>query len=146
MRSQKTVRKKFAEVFTPPHVVFLMILQPGIRECLQGVDKTILDPATGEGQFPCCELVWKMFFNLGTLNEETVLRALRSLHAIDIQAPSVAKAKEHLLATIADAYKFFTGKEFTALDAAKEILDENFIVGDSLKIMKQWSDKQQSLF
>lgn len=123
-----------------------MILQQGMRDCVKGLDKTMLDPATGEGQFSCCELVWKMFFNLDTLNEETVLRALRSLYAIDIQSASVAKAKEHMLATIRDAYKFFTGKEFTELETAKKMLDENFIVGDSLKIMKQWSDKQQSLF
>ena len=61
-RISKERANKFAEVFTPPGVVFEMILQDGIRACLADVDKTMFDPTCGEGQFPCSELVWKMFF------------------------------------------------------------------------------------
>ncbi|MBR1645161.1 MAG: SAM-dependent DNA methyltransferase [Selenomonadaceae bacterium] len=138
--------KKFAEVFTPPGVVFSMILQDGIRSCVADVDKTILDPAVGHGQYPCGELVWKMFFGLDRLNEEFVLRAIKSLHAIDIQPASVEIAKQHMIKTACDAYKFFTGKEFTRTDDARKILDENFICGDSLKIMRDWAAPQQKLF
>ena len=137
---------KFAEVFTPPGVVFYMILQDGIRACVADVDQTILDPACGHGQFPCAELVWKMFFGLDNLSENFVLRAIKSLHGIDIQATSVETTKNHLIQTACDAYKFFTGNEFTRTDDARKILDENFICGDSLKIMHEWSDRQQSLF
>lgn len=135
-------RKKFAEIFTPPGVVFQMILADGVRECVKDVDKTILDPSCGEGQFPCCELVWKMFYNLDTLDETISLRALKSLYGIDIQPTSVAKTREHLLQTIQDAYKFFTGEEFTRLDEARAIVEENFICGDFLK----FSNPQQTLF
>ena len=76
---------KFAEVFTPPGTVFFMILQDGIRACVADVDKTIFDPACGHGQFPCSELVWKMFFGLERLDEDFILRALKSLHGVDIQ-------------------------------------------------------------
>jgi len=138
---------KHAEVFTPPWCVFLMILNSGIREVVKGVDKTMFDPAVGHGQYPCAELVWKMFYNLDALDEPTAIRALASLYGIDIQATSVASCRENLKATLADAYEFFTGKKFsvptTVLD---EILEKNFIVGDSLKIMRQWSEPQQSLF
>ena len=137
---------KHAEVFTPPGVVFSMILQDSIRSCVADVDKTILDPAVGEGQFTCGELVWKLFFGLDRLNEEFVLRAIKSLHAIDIQPTSVEIAKQHMIKTACDAYKFFTGKEFTRTDDARKILDENFICGDSLKIMHDWTDRQLSLF
>ena len=136
----------FAEVFTPPGVVFEMILQDGIRSCIADVDKTILDPACGHGQFPCAELVWKMFFGLDKLSEDFVLRALKSLYGIDIQPDSIEKTKNHLIQTACDAYKFFTGDEFTRTDEARKILDENFICGDSLKIMRKWADRQQSLF
>lgn len=137
---------KFAEVFTPPGVVFFMILQDGVRACVADVDKTILDPACGHGQFPCCELVWKMFFGLDKLSEDFVLRAIKSLHGIDIQATSVETTKNHLIQTACDAFKFFTGNEFTRTDEARKILDENFICGDSIKIMREWANPQQSLF
>lgn len=138
--------KKFAEVFTPAGCVFDMILQDGIRPLLKDVDKTILDPATGEGQFPCAELVWKLFFNHETLTEQKVLRALKSLYAIDIQPASIDLCKNHLRDTIKDAYKFFTGKDFTRWDDVEKILAENLIVGDSLKVMNDWINPQISLF
>ncbi|MBR2519733.1 MAG: hypothetical protein IKE46_08115 [Selenomonadaceae bacterium] len=137
---------KFAEVFTPPGTVFFMILQDGIRACVADVDKTIFDPACGHGQFPCSELVWKMFFGLERLDEDFILRALKSLHGVDIQPASVETTKNHLIQTACDAYKFFTGNEFTRTDEARQILDENFICGDSLKIMHEWAGRQQSLF
>lgn len=138
--------KKYAEVFTPPGVVLMMILQEGIRPMLRDVDKTILDPAVGEGQFPCLELVWKIFYQIGNVDEETVLSAARSLYGIDIQPSSVAKTKNHLIQTACDAYKFFTGRDFTATDKLQKIVDENIICGDSLKIMRDWSNPQMSLF
>lgn len=144
--ASKDNSRKFAEVFTPAGVVFDMILQEGLRDCLKGLDKTILDPAVGEGQFPCAELVWKMFYNLDTLDEGKALIALDSLYGVDIQPASVAKAREHLLLTIRDAYQFFTDEEFTRMDEARAIVDERIIEGDSLKIMRQWANPQLSLF
>lgn len=138
--------KKYGEVFTPPQIVLEMILQDGIRDCLVDVNKTMFDPAVGEGQFPTCELVWKMFFSVERLDEETALRALASLYGVDIQSTSVAKCKEHLLETICAAYKFFTGQEFTRMEEAREILDQNIIVGNSLELMRDWANCQQSLF
>lgn len=141
--------KKHAQVFTPAGVVFEMILNDGIRELVMDVDKTVLDPAAGEGQFPCAELVCKMFYNLDTLDEETALRALASLYGIDIQSSAIATTKTHLKATLADTYKFFTGKDFPLTDyepLIDSILEENLIVGDSLEIMNKWAAPQQSLF
>ena len=146
MMSYTGSKGKFAEVFTPAGIVFDMILQDGMRPVLMDVQKTILDPAVGEGQFPCAELVWKMFYNLDTLDEATALLALDSLYGIDIQPTSVAKAREHLLLTIRDAYKFFTLKEFTRMDEARAIVDERIIVGDFLKLAKEWTNPQLSLF
>ena len=137
--------KKHAEVFSPAGLVFEMIMYADMRECLQ-IDKTILDPAVGEGQFPCAELVMKMFYNLERLDEETALRALASLYGIDIQPSSVEKARTHLLLTLQDAYRFFTGKEFTRLDEAQEIVGRNMIIGDSFKLLKEWANPQGVLF
>ena len=140
--------KKYAEVFTPAGTVFEMILYEGVRDCVRDVDATILDPAVGQGQFPCAELVCKMFYNIDRLTPELALRAVQSLYVIDIQTNNVKTTQNHLLATLLDSYEFFTGKllpvdiQFAAHDA----VNNNFIVGDSLKIMEEWTKPQQSLF
>ena len=144
--SDKKQVKNFAEVFTPAGVVFQMCLQQGIRPVVMDVDKTILAPAVGQGQFPCAELVLKLFFNVDKLNEEIALRALNSLYGVDIQPASVNLARKHLLDTLIDSFKYFTGKDFTLLDDAKAIVNENIIVGDFLKLAKQWTNPQLSLF
>lgn len=136
---------KFAEVFTPAGTVFEMLI-PNFNDLLRDPDKTIFDPAVGEGQFPCAELVLKLFFNVERLDEELVLRALKSLYAMDIQATSVVKARNHLIATLQDAFRFFTGNEFTRLDEARAIVEKNIMVDDSLKAMREWANPQQSLF
>lgn len=145
--TQKTdAYHKHAEIFTPPGVVALMVLEDGIRACVRDVDKTIFDPACGHGQFPCFALACKLFYGVDRLDEDIALRALQSLYGIDIQQSSVDATKRHLLQTLTDSYKFFTGNEFTRLAEATDIVNENFICGDSLKIMKRWASRTIELF
>ena len=138
--------KKHAEIFTPAGTVFEMITQAGMRKNLQAVDNTMFDPAVGQGQFPCAELVWKMFYNIDKLDEELALRALQSLYAMDIQHDNVIKTREHLIATICDAYKFFTGNDFTRIDDAFYIVFDNIVCGDSLEFMRKQTQPQLELF
>lgn len=135
-----------AEIFTPPGIVALMVLEDGIRDCVRSVDKTIFDPACGHGQFPCFELICKLFYNIDRLDEELALRALKSLYGMDIQAVSVEVTKRHMLATLVDAYKCFTGNDFTRIDEATAIVEENFVCGDSLPFMRQCASRQLPLF
>ena len=130
--------KAHGEVFTPAGVVFEMVMQGGLKKIIRDVDKTIFDPAVGEGQFPCAELVMKMFCQIENLDEETALRALKSLYGMDIQELSVLKAQTHLLMTIYDTYKFFTGKKITCIDEAGSIVAKNIMIGDSLDYMKSF--------
>ena len=136
--------KKFAEVFTPPGIVFRMILLPEFIELLKDLDKTFFDPAVGEGQFPAAELVLKLFYNLDRLNIETAMTALGSLYGMDIQAESIKKCHAHMSATLNDAYKFFTGEDFPQNSYGKIIISENFRTGDSLKFMSDLA--QPTLF
>lgn len=138
--------KSHAEVFTPGGLCFEMCLNPDLRDLFTNVDATVLDPAVGQGQFPCTELVLKMFCNVDKLDEDLALRALRSLYGIDIQESSITECKIHLLQTLRDAYKFFTGNDFTRFDEAFAIVNENMVVGDSMKIMAEWTTPQPSLF
>lgn len=145
-KDKNSAYHKHAEVFTPAGLVFDMILNEYVRELVQDVDKTAFDPAVGQGQFPCAELVSKLFYNIDRLDEDLALRALKSLYGIDIQESSVRQAREHLILTLCDSYRFFTGKEFTRLAEAQAIVEENIICGDSLKIMEKWANPQGSLF
>ena len=134
---------KNSTVYSSAGLCFQMLLYPEVRDCLQ-FDKTILDPAVGEGQFPCAALVLKFFYNLEQLDEDSALRALKSLYGIDLAG--VDKAKQHLRQTLADAFKYFTGREFSRWLEADIILDENFLQGDSFKLLKLWAQPQLSLF
>ena len=145
-KGKNSAYHKYAEVFTPAGLVFELVLQEGMRDIVQGVDKTVLDPTVGQGQFPCAELVCKLFYNIDRLDEDLALRALKSLYGIDIQESSVRQAREHLILTLCDSFRFFTGKQFTRLAEAQAVVNENIIQGDSLKIMEQWTNPQGSLF
>ena len=138
--------KGYAEIFTSAGLVFKMIMEEGIRPGLEEVDKTLFDPAVGHGQFPCAELVMKLFYQVGRLNETVALRALKSLYGMDIQPASVGIAREHLIATLVDSYRYFTGKEFKRIDEARAIVEGNIMVGDNLKAMGKWAAPQQELF
>jgi len=138
--------KKHAEVFTPPGLVAFMVLTDGVRDCVRSVDKTIFDPACGHGQFPCFELVCKLFYQIGNLDEEIALRALKSLYGMDIQQSSVDATKRHMIQSLVSAYKFFTGNNFTRLAEAAQIVNKNFTCGDSLQFMRQCVSRQLYLF
>ena len=129
--------KKYGEIFTPPGIVFKMVMIPEVREDLKILEKPFFDPCVGEGQFPCAELVLKMFYNLDKLNEEKAIRILKSICGMDIQAENVDKCRAHILATFCDAYLFFIGEEISEATLCKAItiIAQNFKTGDSLKFM-----------
>lgn len=137
--------KKHGEVFTPAGTVFEMVMRSEVRDVLTDVDKLIFDPAIGQGQFPCAELVLKLFYNLDRLDDELALRALKSLYGMDIQSVNVDRTRVHLLYTIKAAYKFFTGRDFEKIDEAIWIIRRNIIVGDSLEFMSEMAARKQGL-
>ena len=134
--------KIFAEVFTPAHVVFFMLLQPHFineGEPLRDLDKTIFDPCCGQGQFGCAEVVLKMFYNCLELppNEraDAVLRILLSIYGMDIQEKSCRKARKHFLLTVQDAYKYFFNEDFPAMMEAAVIINNRVQCGNSIEYM-----------
>ena len=129
--SSKDNIQSFGEVFTPAFLIFEMLLTPDMRDCVKNLEQKMCDPCVGQGQFPACELIWKLFYNIENLNETNALAALESLIGADVQAESIAECKAHMLATILQAYKFLTGQELSAVAAAKEIIDRRYFVGDT---------------
>lgn len=126
---------KFAEVFTAEREVKAMCdLIPD--DVWQNIDSTFLEPACGNGNFLAEILERKL--NLCE-NVEQGLRALKSVYGIDIQQDNVEESKQRLFDMFAK--KFPKASVLTGIEAAA-ILEQNIICGNSLEIMKKWSDKR----
>lgn len=144
--SKSDERKRLSgEVFTPPGLVFNMVMS--VSDQLKDIRQTFFDPCVGEGQFPCAELVLKMFYSIDKLNEETALIILSSIFGMDIQSDNVDQCRAHMLATFCDAYEYFTGKIISepALNTAIMTIAHNFQVCDSLEFMKAQANREQIL-
>lgn len=135
---------KYAEIFTPAHVVFEMLLQPHFIDegkPLRGIDKTFFDECCGQGQFSCAIVVLKIFYNCLPLpppeRPQAVLKILHSIFAMDIQEKSCAKAKEHLFLTVQDAYEWFFGEKFPLLAEATSIINEIVQCGNVLEFLAE---------
>lgn len=139
--------KKSAEVFTPANIVFDMLLTSHLRDILNDLDKTIFDPAAGQGQFPCAELFLKMFFNLDNLSDENCLRAVNSIHAVEIQADNCREYLYHFVETFKSSYEFLCDKPCPVdlLIKVAFIAKKNLINDDFLKVFGD-SNKQMNLF
>lgn len=126
---------KFAEVFTAEREVKAMCdLMPD--DVWQNIDSTFLEPACGNGNFLVEILERKL--NLCE-NVEQGLRALKSVYGIDIQQDNVEESKQRLFDMFVK--KFPKASALTGIEAAA-ILEQNIICGNSLEIMKKWSDKR----
>lgn len=142
--SKSKERVRGGEVFTPATTVFEMILLPDLRDVISDIDKTILDPAAGQGQFPCTELFLKMFFNLDKLNDENCLRILKSIYGIELRKDNLNECHLHMLETFRKSYEYLTNKPcpIELFIKAGLIIKHNIIQGDALKIMQEWTDKK----
>ena len=128
---------KFAEVFTPANIVFFMILQPDLHDVMTDEHKKILDPAAGQGQFGCSELVLRMFYTAldkpRKEREKAVLVNLANIYHLELQEKNVHQCKQHLLDTLYDAYDFFFGETFPDVMQAVKIIDDRVIQCNSLE-------------
>lgn len=134
--------RDFAEVFTPAFMVFQMILVPDVRDMLTNAAQKMFEGCCGQGQFAVSVLVWKLFYNLGELDEEKVLEALDALYGIDIQQESIDECRVHMLAAVCSAYEFFTGQKFSRTAEAAAMIEKYFVQGD-LSLTDEKSKKRK---
>ena len=133
IKSRKRV-KDFAEVYTNEREVKAMCdLIP--KETWDNIESTFLEPACGNGNF-LVEILSRKFKRCK--DEKDGLKALASIVGIDIQADNCEESRKRLY----DMYcaKFAQSNSFCRL-MAQQILQNNIICGDSLKIQKEWIDK-----
>lgn len=134
IKSRKRV-KEFAEVYTNEREVKAMCdLIP--KETWNNIESTFLEPACGNGNF-LVEILARKFKRCK--DEKDGLKALASIVGIDIQADNCEESRKRLY----DMYcaKFANCNSFCKL-MAQQILRNNIICGDSLKIMAKWEAEQ----
>ena len=132
IKSRKRV-KDFAEVYTNEREVKAMCdLIPA--EIWDSVESTFFEPACGNGNF-LAEILSRKFERCK--DEKDGLKALASIVGIDIQADNCEESRKRLY----DMYcAKFTNCNSFCLFMARQILQNNIICGDSLKIQQEWID------
>ena len=126
--------KKFAEVFTPIHIVKKMIDMIDVED--DGTDpyelgKTWLEPACGNGVF-IGEIVQRKISRYD--NAHDTLDALRDVYAVDIQPDNIQQCQCQAVGQVI-AHWFRNNIQFddVHLNRLFEIMEKNYIVGDFLK-------------
>lgn len=132
IKSRKRV-SEFAEVYTAEREVKAMC-DLVLDECNR-IDSRFLEPACGNGNF-LVEIFGRKLNSCESA--EQGLKALESIFGIDIQADNVEESKQRLFDMFVE--RFPKASALTGIQAAA-ILERNIICGNSLEIMKKWSDK-----
>ena len=129
--------KDFAEVFTAEREVKAMCdLIP--CETWDNIESTFLEPACGTGNF-LVEIYARKLQRCKWIADG--LTALASIYAIDIQADNVNESRQRLRQMFLDKYP--NANEF-AVFVADEILNKNIVCGNSLEIMKEWEEQNET--
>ena len=116
--------KKFAEVYTPEHIVKDMCdLLP--TEIWDNIASTFLEPACGNGNF-LVEIMARKYERCNDVSDG--LTALSSVVGVDIQEDNCAETRERLLAQFLER---FNPNKFCQLIAYK-ILQSNIVCDDCL--------------
>lgn len=124
--------RKYGEVFTPPDIVAHMcdMLEdesPGAF----APDKTFLEPTCGDGAF-VVEILRRKFDNCKTRSELTT--AISSVYGLEIQADNVAECIRRVTALCQQYFK--------PTRAELQIINDHYIMCDSLKVMRMMNDEQ----
>ena len=136
IKSKERVKAR-GEVFTNEREVKAMCdLIP--KETWDNIESTFLEPACGNGNF-LVEILARKFERCK--DEKDGLKSLASIVGIDIQADNCEESRKRLY----DMYcaKFAQSNSFCRL-MAHQILQNNIICGDSLKIQQEWIDKMEN--
>lgn len=131
MTKEERIRK-YGEVFTPPEVVrdmcdMLERESPGAFE----PGRTFLEPTCGDGAF-VVEILRRKFQRCRSRRDYTA--ALKSVYGLEIQPDNVAACIENV--------KRLCREWFSPTGEELRIIEDHYILCDSLKIMRMMADEQ----
>ena len=136
MKMSKEERiRKFGEVFTPDWMVanmcdMLEVESPGAFS----PEKTFLEPTCGDGAF-VVEILRRKFQNCHRREDFTT--AISSVYGLEIQTDNVAECIRRVTALCEEYFK--------PTKADLQIINDHFIMCDSLKVMRMMSDERLRL-
>lgn len=125
--------RKYGEVFTPSETVrymcdMLEAESPGAF----APERTFLEPTCGDGAF-VVEILRRKFDNCRSRGDYTV--ALRSVYGLEIQPDNVETCIRRVTALCREYFK--------PTQAELQIINDHYIMCDSLKVMRMMSDDLQ---
>lgn len=136
--------KDHGEVFTPKHIVSLMLDQPEIKAKVNDLNATFLEPAAGEGAFLTELLRRKMDTAVresktaGQFGRNSLI-ALSTLYGIEFLEDNVETLVMNMILTFVDSYQKVINNRFNSdpnpkvIKSAKVIIRANMAQGDTLK-------------
>lgn len=127
--------KKYGEVYTPIWVVNEMLDELEKNgDAFLDVSKTFLEPSCGNGNFVV--EIYRRKLNLAKNDREKAEKVLRSLWCIELLPDNMAECRQRVKDVF--AYYGWTDLPF------EEVFEKQFLIGDSLKIMKQWAEENET--
>lgn len=126
--------KDFGEVFTPIWVVNEMLDElEKESDAFSDVGKTFLEPTCGTGNFVV--EIYRRKLNRCKNDRPKAEIALRSLWCIELLEDNMMECRQRVKDIF--AYYGWTDLPFD------EVFEKQFLIGDSLKIMKQWEEEEK---
>ena len=126
--------KDFGEVFTPIWVVNEMLDElEKESDAFSDVGKTFLEPTCGTGNFVV--EIYRRKLNRCKNERAKSEIALRSLWCIELLEDNMMECRQRVKDIF--AYYCWTDLPFD------EVFEKQFLIGDSLKIMKQWEKEEK---
>ena len=140
--------KDIGEVFTPKKIVDFMLNQSEIKEKVNSLTATFLEPSAGEGAFLVELLRRKLSFATRQSKDikemqNNFLLALSTLYGIEIMEDNVEMLVMNMANTFRDVYfKTFKPKDQNqkVLKSANVIISANMAQGDTLKRITSTGD------
>lgn len=140
--------KDIGEVFTPKKTVDFMLDQPEIKEKINSLTATFLEPSAGEGAFLVELLRRKLSFateQSKDINEmqNNFLQALSTLYGIELMEDNVEMLVMNMANTFRDVYFNTFKPEYQSqkvLKSANVIISANMAQGDTLKRITSTGD------
>lgn len=128
--------RAFGEVLTPIWLVneMLDLLEQENPECFTNVEKTFLEPTCGTGNFVV--EIYRRKLNAAKNDRNLAEKALRSLTCIELLEDNMLECRQRVKALFA-----YYGWHDLPFD---EVFEKQFIIGDALKIMKQWEEEEKN--
>lgn len=130
--------KDFGEVFTPIWVVNEMLdALEKESDAFSDVSKTFLEPTCGTGNFVV--EIYRRKLNRCKNDKTKAEQALRSLWCIELLEDNMMECRQR----VKDIFAYYGWIDLPF----DEVFEKQFLIGDSLKIMKQWEeDNKLNLF